>query len=44
MAEKDDYVYPLAKYNILEHFYPFLNSNDPELRKDACWAISNFAF
>lgn len=44
MAEKEDYVYPLAKHDILERFYSFLNINDKDLRKDACWAISNFAF
>ncbi len=37
-------MYDLAKHDILNHFYPFLNSTNDELRKDACWAISNFVF
>lgn len=44
MAEKEDYVYTLAKYDILKHLTPFLDNADPEFRKDACWAISNFVF
>lgn len=44
LAEKEEYAYVLSKYKILDQIYPFLNSNDMEIRKDACWTLSNFAF
>lgn len=43
LAEKEDYVYVLNKYNVLSCLYEFLNESHTELRKDACWALSNFA-
>ena len=43
LAEKEEYVSTLEKYGILECLYDFLKESDNELRKDACWALSNFA-
>lgn len=43
LAEKEEYVPILEKFNILQHLYDLLNEHDDEVRKDACWALSNFA-
>lgn len=44
LADKGQYAFILQKYNVLDLFGSLLSCSDPALRKDTCWAISNYAF
>ena len=31
-------------YKLLDKLYPLLKSKECEIRKDACWTVSNYVF
>lgn len=44
IVDNHEHIFTLCKYNILDHLFKNLNCSNCDVRRDACWVISNLCF